>query len=146
MILSSCSNPFVTQSQSEVNFTELKDVQLTYNHNIYNVKINFSRSVLSLSFGNNGTAFDGISYKVTPDSCQITFSGLVHSFEKTHLPDNYLPVLIWQFFYENSGDLITENFDSQKGCCFLTRTINDSFIRFEVYENESNVSYTLIIT
>ncbi len=145
-IFTSCSNPFKTHSNTEVNFSEITDVQLTYKQNIYDIELQFTRSVLNMSFCNNNTAYDGITYKVTPENCQVSFSGLVHSFDKDVLPESFLPVLIWQFFIENGNSIITENYDSQKECYYLTRTINNCFVKFEVYENEGNISYTLIIT
>lgn len=145
-IFTSCTNPFKEHSHTEVDFNELKNVQLTYKQNVYDVGIKFTRSVLDLTFGKNNTAYDGITYKVTPQSCEVNYSGLVHSFEKDVLPHNFLPNLVWQFFIEMGSNFSTENYDSQNECYYLTRTIDDSFIRFEVYENEGNVSYTLIIT
>ncbi len=146
MLFTSCSNPLKKHTHTEVNFNEIKDVQLTYNQNVYDVSLRFTRSVLELTFKKNNTAYDGIVYKITPQSCEVNYSGLVHSFEKDILPGNFLPNMIWQFFIETGDTLITENYDSQNECYYLTRTINNSFIRFEVYENQGNISYTLIIT
>ena len=145
-LFTSCTNPFKSHSYTEVNFNEIKDVQLTYKQNIYDIKLQFSRSVLNFTFGENNTAYDGIGYKVTPQNCQVFYSGLTHSFDKDTLPDNYLPVLIWQFFSENGNVFVTENYDSQKDCCYLERTINNDFVKLQVYENQGNISYTLIIT
>lgn len=146
LIFTSCTNPFKKHLHTEVDFNEVKDVQLTYKQNIYDVSLSFSRSVLDMKFKKNNTAYDGISYKVTPQSCQVNYSGLVHSFEKDNLSNEYLPNLIWQFFVEVGNPFTTENYDTQNECHYLTRTINSFFVRFEVYENQGNVSYTLIIT
>lgn len=138
--------PLKHRAYSEVDFTEFKDVQLSYSHNIYNVELQFTRSVLNMRFGKNNTAYDGLSYKVTPDGCEVNYSGLYHSFDNNVLPEDYLPVLVRQFFCECNGSLVTENYDSQKECCYLTRVVNNSFVRFEAYEHEGNFAYTLIIT
>lgn len=146
LFFTSCTNPFKTHSYTEVNFNEVKDVQLTYKQNIYDIKLQFSRSVLNFTFGENNTSYDGIGYKVTPQNCQVFYSELTHSFDKNVLPNNFLPNLIWQFFNEVGNTFVTESYDSQKNCCYLERTINNAFIKFEVFENQGNISYTLIIT
>ncbi len=145
-VFSSCSNPFNTHSYTEVDFNQERKVQLTYKQNIYDINVQYTRSVLDLKFGNNDSSFDGITYKVTPESCQVYFSTLNHSFDTVSLPKNFLPALLWDFFCENGSNLVADNYDAQKECYYLTCTTNSSFVRFEVYENEGNVSYTLIIT
>ena len=145
-VLTACSNPFNAHTYTEVDFSQERKVQLTYKQNIYDINVQYTRSVLSLNFADNNTAFDGISYKVTPESCQVYFSELAHSFDIKAVPENYLPVLLWDFFAENGSNLIADNYDSQRMCYYSAFTINNSFVKFEVYENEGNVSYTLIIT
>lgn len=145
-LFTSCTNPLKKHTHTEVDFTEIKDVQLTYKQNLYDVRLKFTRSVLDMEFENNNTAYDGITYMVTPQNCEVNYSGLVHSFEKDVLPPNFMPNLIWQFFVEVGNPFTTENYDTHNECYYLTRTINSFFVRFEAYENQGNVSYTLIIT
>lgn len=146
LAFTSCANPFKKHQSVEVDFNDIKDVQLTYNQNVYNVMLQFSRSVLDIRFQKNNTAFDGVSYKVTPQNCEVNYLGLIHSFKTEALPDSFLPNILWQFFVEVGSCFSTENYDAQEGCYYLTRAINDAFIRFEVYSNQGNVSYALIIT
>ncbi len=138
--------PFKSRSYPEVDFTSFKDVQLTYKQNIYNIQVQYSRSVLDVVFVENNTSYDGISYKLTPESCQVSFSGLVHSFDVNELPENYLPVIILGLFSDTGSQITTENYDSENDCYYISRAVNSSFVKLQIYENESNISYTLIIT
>lgn len=146
ILLTGCTNPFKKHNPAEVDFSTVTTVQLTYKQNLYDVQIQFNRSVLNISFGNNGTAFDGLGYKITPEDCQVSFGGLVHSFDIQLLPEDFLPMLVYQLFLETGSVLVTENYDSNLSCDYLTRTIGDCFVRFEAYENQGNISYTLIVT
>ncbi|MBQ8182624.1 MAG: hypothetical protein IJ025_01835 [Clostridia bacterium] len=144
--LSSCTISLKNQDYAEVNLNEIKRLQLTYKQNIYDTELQFSRSVLTLTFGTNETAFDGMNFKVTPDSCQVSMSGLNYSFNTSELPENYLPVTVYEFFYGFNETIVTENYDSEQQCCYVSRSVGDSFVRFEVYEHNENTSYTLVIT
>ncbi len=146
ILLTGCVNPLKKHSPAEVDFGTVTKVQLTYKQNIYDVEIQFNRSVLIINFGNNGTAFDGLGYKITPEDCQVSFGGLAHSFEIQFLPEDFLPIVVYNFFLETGGVLVTENYDNTVACDYLTRAIGNCFVRFEVYENQGNISYTLIVT
>lgn len=144
--VSGCANTFKKHNPAEVDFGTVTKVQLTYKQNLYDVEIQFNRSILTINFGNNGTAFDGLGYKITPEDCLVSFGGLVHSFDSQHLPEDFLPLVLYGFFLETGAVLVTENYDSTSCCDYLTRAIGNCFVRCEVFKNQGNISYTLIIT
>lgn len=122
------------------------DVQLTYNQNVFNIRLYFSNGIMKLLVIDGNDAVSGLGFELDNTTCQTFYSDLVNEIPFDKLSDNFYPLIIYKFISEFNGVVLTEAYDSQKNCRYVSRQISGSFVTFEVFENEENYAYSIHIT
>ncbi len=105
----------------------------------------YKEARIIVDFCGNGEFPDGFSYVCDNEKCILSYEGLTKSYSCRNLPADYLPVVLNGFFSGFEGDIVTEGYDESKGCSYIKRTVNDSFVTFEVYNQGENTAYNIII-
>lgn len=142
---SSCGKANSHKEISEVDLNSKLPVQLEYRQFIYKCDILFKGDALLLDFNDNGDFPDGFSYKCDGAECILSYEGLEKSYPCSALPPDYLPVVLQQFFGGFGTSVTTEGYDDTKGCSYIKRTVNDSFVTFEVYNQGDRSAYNIVI-
>ncbi len=100
---------------------------------------------ITIEFSGNGDFPDGFSYVCDGEKCTLYYEGLTKSYSCHSLPKDYLPVVLHGFFNGFEGKVITEGYDESKCCSYIKRTVNDSFVTFEVYNQGETTAYNIIV-
>lgn len=141
----SCGKVPVHNRASEVDLNSKLPVQIEYRQFIYKCEIENKAEKTSIDFCGNGDFPDGFSYVCDGEECILSYEGLTKSYNCRNLPKDYLPIILNSFFSSFEGSIVTEGYDELKGCSYVKRTVNDSFITFEVYNQGENTAYNIII-
>ncbi len=100
---------------------------------------------ITIEFCGNGDFPDGFSYVCDSEMCTLSYEGLTKAYNCRNLPADYLPVVLDGFFSGFDGSIVTEGYDEAKGCSYIKRTVNASFVTLEVYNKGENTAYNIII-
>ena len=141
----SCGKVPVPNRASEVDLNSKLPVQIEYRQFIYKCEIQYKDGGLTISFSGNGDFPDGFSYVCNGEECILSYEGLTKSYSCRNLPQDYLPVVLNGFFSGFEGSIVTEGYDESKGCSYIKRTVNDSFVTLEVYDKGEKTAYNIMV-
>lgn len=120
-------------------------VQLQYRQFVYNCELFYCNDSITISFAGNGDFPDGFTFVCDNDICTLSYEGLAKKYNRKNLPLDYLPVVLKDFFGSFEGEIITEGYNESKGCSYIKRTVNDSFVTLEVYNQGNKPVYNIVI-
>ncbi len=146
LLLSSCDTLEIKQPIYEVDLKEKKEVQLTYNYNVYNAFIIYKNGCLVLEFSDNGDSYDGLVFTAGKDFCRTYFKGVEYDLPDGTITEVLFVNELFDFVSSSQGVLVTENFNENTGCSYVSRLQGTHTFTFEVFENNGNPAYSLKIT
>ena len=146
LLLSSCNTLNIKNPIYEVDLKDKKEVQLTYNRNIYNTLICYNSGFLVVEFLNNGDAYDGMVFSVGENFCKADFNGVEYELPEGVLTESLFVCDLYSFVSSSDGVLTTEAFDESTGCSYISRRQGTRTFTFEIFENNGVFAYSLKIT
>lgn len=146
LFLSSCNTPKTKQPIYEVDFKEKTEVQLTYNYNVYNTFVIYKNGYIVLEFSDNGDSYDGLVFTAGKDFCRTSFKGVRYDFPEGAKTEALFINELFSFISSSQGVLVTENFNENAGCSYVSRRQGTHTFTFEVFENNGTLGYALKIT
>lgn len=129
----------------QISLNDVAEVQLTYRQDVYNIEISYVSGVLNVVFVDEASCLCGLSFTVDADDCRVSYGEITHAEALSHLPDTYLPCVLYRFVAEFSGVICAEKYNSRQMCSYVSRTVGDTSVTFEFYNNAGNSSYCLIV-
>lgn len=142
----SCTvSELISQNVSEVDFSEAKNIQITYNGHIYDTSLVFNGNKLEFNFSNEKDAIGGAYIGIDSENYRITYSDMSFEGVTNTLPSNFLPLIVYSFFVENGSLIILDSYNEEKDCVYSSFSVSSYFLTVEVYENASGKN-TLAMT
>ncbi len=142
----SCGKVVGKADASEVDLKNKLSVQIEYRQFIYKCHLSMNDNILRMDFYGNGDFPDGLSYVCDGRVCTLSYSDLQKSYNRTDLPQDFLPFVLHEFFSLFTEKLVTETYNEAKNCNSIKRTAGTSFVTFEVYNEGENPVYNIVIT
>ena len=133
------------QVASEVDFTEPKAVQITFNEHIYNTTVVFKNNKLELNFSDGKDLIGGAYVSVDSENYKITYNGMVFEGEKTALSDSFLPSVGYSFLDSFDGLITPDSYNRDLNCFYTSVNTEDFFIVLESYEKDGKPHYSMEI-
>ena len=145
LFLPSCNTFNNKQPVYEVDLKEKTEVQLTCNQNVYNALICYNSGCLKLEFSDNGDAYDGLSFSVSKGICTTYFNGIEYDIPDGELTQALFVNELYSLISSANGVLVTEGYNENSGCSYITRRQGTHTFTFEVFENNGVFAYSLKI-
>ena len=133
-------------TNQEVNFQNEVEISFEYNFECFNAIVGFTDGNLCFRYLENSGVMSGAEVVVNKNAYNFNSNNLEFEGETDKLPDGFLPKIMFRFITDNNGVIKADSYDNSKACFYSEDSCLSSFIRFEVYENNDNVSYAMIIT
>ncbi|MGN1315589.1 MAG: hypothetical protein ACI4VW_00840 [Acutalibacteraceae bacterium] len=144
--LSSCNvTKNSLQVSSEVDFSEPKTVQITFNEHIYNTTVVFKNGKLELNFSDEKDLIGGAYVSIDSTNYKITYNDMVFEGEKTNLSNSFLPSVIYSFLNSFDGLITLDSYNKDLNCFYISLNTEGSFIVFESYEKDGKQNYSMEI-
>ncbi|MGN0526674.1 MAG: hypothetical protein ACI4IF_04495 [Acutalibacteraceae bacterium] len=135
--LCSCNN---YNKPAEVDFTEPKSVQISYNGLILNATVSFNDNTMHFVYDDNNT-----SVIINSDFYDIEYMNLTYNGTTEEIPENFLPLIVYKFFYSHGSSFIIEKYNKETSSYILQESISDCFFDFECFVNGENKTYSITI-
>ena len=145
-ITSSCNQSFINGKFSEVDFSNEVKINIEYNFEVFDALISYQNGCLYFKYSDNCGTISGTEVIIGSDEYKIYSNELEFKGKIDELNDNFLPFIIYKAISESNGVIITQAYDELKNCSYFVESVLSHFLRFEIYENNGNSSYVLIIT
>lgn len=145
-ITSSCNQSFINGKFSEVDFSNEVKINIEYNFEVFDALISYQNGCLYFKYSDNCGTISGTEVIIGSDEYKIYSNELEFKGKIDELNDNFLPFIIYKAISESNGVIITQAYDELKNCSYFEESVLSHFLRFEIYENNGNSSYVLIIT
>ena len=133
------------QVSSEVDFSEPKVVQITFNEHIYNTTVVFNNGKLELKFSDEKNLIGGTYVSIDSTNYKITYNDMVFDGEKSTLSHSFLPSVIYSFLNSFNGKVTLDSYNRELECFYTSVNTEDSFIIIESYENDGKINYSMEI-
>ena len=141
LLSSSCS---VVNETSDVDFSENKKIQVSYNNLVFDAEIEFADETLVFKYLDVPDSV--ISVELNSESYKIAYKEMVFDGEAKSLPDVFLPKIIYVFFQSQGSVLSFSDFDKESNCYALSFECLNRNLLFESYKNlNEGYSYSLTI-
>lgn len=146
LIMTSCGLSSENNVISEVDLSNVTDVQITYDQNVYNTRISYVSGVLYLNIISGAETLNGLGFEIDGENCRIIYSDMVRDMATESFSNNFFPLVIYNFISDFNGVILSEGYDDEKLCYYVSRQVFSSFVTFEIFENNQNKAYSLHIT
>ncbi len=144
-LFSACGKIPAKNRVSEVDLNNKLSVQIQYRQFVYNCRLLYCNDNITISFCGNDDFPDGFTFVCDNEVCTLSYEGLVKEYNRNNLPHDYLPIVLKEFFDSFEGKIVTEGYNDSKECSYIKRTVNDSFVTLEVYNQGDKPAYNIII-
>ena len=135
----------ILHSTSDVDFSEPKKVQISFNEHIYDATIVFNDSKLEINFINDKDIISGAYVCLTENNYKITYKDMSFKGEVSALSPSFLPCIIYKFIVSFDDSVLLDSYDKERNCYFVKSNINGYFILLECYEAEKERFYSIEI-
>lgn len=140
-VLSSCN---VASKTSDVDFSENKKIQVSYNSLVFDAEIEFFGETLIFKYLNASDSV--ISVEMNNEDYKIVCNDMVFDGKTKSLPDVFLPKIIFVFFNSQGSMLNFSDFDEDGNCYVFSGEALNKALLFEAYKNlNEGYSYSLTI-
>lgn len=133
------------QRTSEVDFSVVQKMQITYNECIYNTTLVLNESNLTIDFIDGENLLCGANVLLTENKYEINYMDMAFRGEKTQLVTAFLPCIIYNFIFSFEDKIILDSYDKERECFYLKKNVNGYFITLECYETDDNKLYSMEI-
>ncbi len=141
LVLSSCN---VASKTSDVDFSEDKKIQVSYNSLVFDAEIEFLGETLVFKYLNASDSV--ISVELNNENYKIVCKEMVFDGKTKSLPDVFLPKIIFEFFNSQGSILSFSDFDEDGNCYIFSGEALNKTLLFEAYKNlNEGYSYSLTI-
>lgn len=141
LLSSSCS---VVNETSDVDFSENKKIQVSYNSLVFDAEIKFFGETLIFKYLDAPDSV--ISVELDSENYKIVYKEMVFDGKAKSLPDVFLPKIIYEFFNSQGSILSFSDFDEKSNCYVYSGEALNKALLFEVYKNlNEGYSYSLTI-
>ncbi len=141
LLSSSCS---VVNETSDVDFSENKKIQVSYNSLVFDAEIKFFGETLVFKYLNASDSV--ISVELNNENYKIVCKEMVFDGKTKSLPDVFLPKIIFAFFNSQGSILNFSDFDEDSNCYIFSGEALNKTLLFEAYKNlNEGYSYSLTI-
>ena len=141
--LSSCGKKESNNFQ-EVDFSKKTPVQIMYRQVLYNADIHYNGNKLEmeleLSEGNS------VGFSIDDNICTVIYGEMSKNYSYTTLSDDFLPLMIYEFFCSYGIVVKATTVDEQGGIYKIKSTVNNNFITFEISKGETDSAYLFTIS
>ncbi len=144
--LNSCKIPLNTLNGfSEVDFTTVQKVQITFKEHIYDTTIVSKNSKLEINFINEKDLLNGAYVCLTNSSYKITYKDMIFNGDIVELSSSFLPCIIKNFLQSFEDKIILDSYDNNRRCYYIKKTVSGYFVTLECYENNGIKVYSMEI-
>lgn len=141
LLSSSCS---VVNETSDVDFSENKKIQVSYNSLVFDAEIEFFGETLIFKYLDAPDSV--ISVELDSENYKIVYKEMVFDGKAKSLPDVFLPKIIYEFFNSQGSILSFSDFDEKSNCYVFSAESSNKVLLFEAYKNlNEGYSYSLTI-
>lgn len=141
LLSSSCS---VVNETSDVDFSENKKIQVSYNSLVFDAEIKFFGETLIFKYLDAPDSV--ISVELDSENYKIVYKEMVFDGKAKSLPDVFLPKIIYEFFNSQGSILSFSDFDEKSNCYVYSGEALNKALLFEAYKNlNEGYSYSLTI-
>lgn len=99
-------------------------VQIMYRQILYNGEISYNGETLFISFSENDSSVDEISFSIDEKMCEIKQNELIKTINRSSLISDSLPVILYEFF-SSVGFLF--KFESEDNKSFIVKRAYDNY-------------------
>lgn len=131
---------------SEVDFSKEAKINVEYNFEVFDAFLWYENGCLNFKYSDNCGAMSNTEVNINAQEYSFSNNELNFIGNTDELNNNFLPLLIYNFLSQNNGKIVAQMYDERKDCYYFEESVLDIFLRFEIYENDNNRSYCLIIT
>ena len=142
----SCNSGFANGKGSEVDFSKEIKINIEHNFEVFDAVIYYQEDCLSFKYCDNCGTISDTEVIISSDEYRIYSNELEFKGSVNELNDSFLPFIIYNVISECNGVLITQAYDEVKDCSYFEESVLSSFFRLEIYENNGESSYTVIVT
>lgn len=145
-LTSSCNTNFSNGKYPEVDFSKEVKINVEYNFEVFDALIGYQNGCLNFRYCDNCGTISGTEVTINTDEYKILGDEIEFKGNINNLNDNFLPLIVYKMLSDSNGIIKTQMYDDKKACYYFEESVLSKFLRLEIYKNNGESSYVLIIT